>query len=114
MAPPGGGRSLRGVYEGISVRATVMWCDEVAAVRTLSEGVTREPWVEAMPMTHPDRLVIEVKIGIARGYLTGQVEGRYDDLQCESVAHEIIAERYRTGREDDLFHDPARELIDRL
>lgn len=46
--------------------------------------------VEAMPAGHPDRVFVEAKCQVARAYLEGDVDGPYDDQECDRAARILL------------------------
>lgn len=72
--------------------AIVLLADQVAAVCTI-DRIEPAPWVLHLPARHPDRLLVEAKCLVARAYLTGDVDGAYDDRECEAAARLLLDEQ---------------------
>lgn len=72
-----------------STVAIVMLCDDVAAICTI-DRIEPAPWLHNLPARHPDRLLIEAKCLVARLYLTGDADSRYNDHECEHAARLLL------------------------
>lgn len=68
---------------------TVLHADHVAALCT-PERVFLADGVEAMPAGHPDRVFVEAKCLVARAYLEGDVDGPYDDQECDRATRILL------------------------
>lgn len=68
---------------------TVLHAGEPAAVCTLNETVLA-PEIAAMPLGHPDRVLVQKKADVSRAYLTGDVEGPYRDNEVETVSRRLL------------------------
>ncbi|CAB4892446.1 unannotated protein [freshwater metagenome] len=71
--------------------AVVMHVDDVAAICTI-DRIEPAPWLLNLPVQHPDRVLVETKCLVARSYLLGDVDGPYDDHECEAAARILIDE----------------------
>lgn len=69
----------------------VMHADHVAALCT-RDRVFLADGVEAMPLGHPDRVFVETKCLVARAYLEGEVDGPYDDHECETATRTLLGQ----------------------
>lgn len=70
---------------------TILHAGHPAAVQTLDQ-ITLAPEIEAMPRTHPDRVLVEKKCTVARAYLTGDVDGPYIDRDVEIASKILLGE----------------------